>query len=105
MSKPTKAILQTSFAITAAFLCSMSLASAAETAESATTTAMLVAPAASGQSGSAAIEPGTYDAAVPTVRQIETDAISGGDADPEIFDRQGFESWWRHYEPSLAGVN
>jgi len=83
----------------------MSLASAAETAGSATMTAMLVAPAASGQPGLAAVEPGTYDAAVPTVRQIEMDAISGGDADPEIFDRQGFESWWRHYEPSLAGVN
>jgi hypothetical protein len=66
---------------------------------------MLVAPAASGQSGLAAIAPGTYDAAVPTVRQNEMNELSGGDADPEIFDRQGFESWWRHYELSLAGVN
>ena len=64
-----------------------------------------VAPAASGQPGLAAVEPGTYDAAVPTVRQIEMDAISGGDADPEIFDRQGFEGWWRYYELSLSGVN
>lgn len=105
MSKHAKTILQTSFAITAAFLCSMSLASAAETAEAATTTAKLAAPAASGQTGSAAIAPGTYAANVPTVRQIEAVAISGGDADPEIFDRQGLEGWWRHYKLRLAGVN
>ena len=103
MSKHAKTTLQMSLAITAALLCSMTLASADETAGSITTTTMLAAPATSVQAASAAINPGTYVAAVPTVRRNELEEVGGGDAVPEIFDRNGLESWWQHYQETLTG--
>jgi hypothetical protein len=95
MAKHASIILQASFAIAASLLYHMSLASAGDTSGSVVQAAML--PPAVAQTASAAVKPGTFDAAVPKVRDVEAVAISGGDADPEIFDRQGLETWWRHY--------
>lgn len=40
-------------------------------------------------------------AETPAVRRIESDeSVSGAEPDPETFDRQGLESWWRVHRQS-----
>jgi hypothetical protein len=36
---------------------------------------------------------------VPTIRRLDAeDAVSGAEPDPESFDRNGLEAWWRHFQ-------
>jgi len=45
-----------------------------------------------------ATAPAPVAAGIPAVRAIEADGIvSGSEADPETFDRQGLETWWREH--------
>lgn len=45
-----------------------------------------------------AAAPAPMAAGIPAVRAIEADGIvSGSEPDPETFDRQGLETWWREH--------
>lgn len=45
-----------------------------------------------------ATAPAPMAAGIPAVRAIEADGIvSGSEPDPETFDRQGLETWWREH--------